>query len=75
VDDLHYDHILYGATMTNIEQEVQEILLAAVRLEALYRQEKKKPNLGLATTQELLEELMSRARVGGYDQYRTVDQQ
>jgi hypothetical protein len=61
--------------MTNVEQEVNEILLAAVRLEALYRQEKKQPNLGLATTQELLEELMARARVGGYDQYRTVDPQ
>lgn len=36
---------------------------------------KSSPNLGLATTQELLEELMARARVGGYDQYRTVDPQ
>lgn len=30
-------------------------------------------NLGLATTQELLEELMTRARTGGYDQYKTLN--
>ena len=32
-----------------------------------------KPNLGLATTGELLTELLVRAEIGGYDQYRTVD--
>lgn len=31
------------------------------------------PNLGLATTSELLTELLARAEIGGYDQYRTVD--
>lgn len=32
-----------------------------------------KPNLGLATTGTLLEELSARARLGGYDTHRTVD--
>lgn len=34
---------------------------------------KESANLGLATTQELLEELMARARTGGYDQYKTLN--
>jgi len=31
------------------------------------------PNLGMATTAELLAELQARAEVGGYAEYRTVD--
>ena len=31
------------------------------------------PNLGCATTEELLNELLVRAQIGGYAQYRTVD--
>lgn len=31
------------------------------------------PLLGLATTRQLLDELVARAEVGGYAEYRTVD--
>lgn len=31
------------------------------------------PTLGLATTAQLLDELKARAEVGGYAEYRTVD--
>lgn len=31
------------------------------------------PNLGCATTEELLNELLARAQVGGYADYRTID--
>ena len=41
----------------------------AVEIERL----KANANLGSATTQELLEELMARARTGGYDQYMTLE--
>lgn len=34
---------------------------------------KENPWLGLASTKQLLEELQSRAEVGGYADYRTID--
>lgn len=66
--EIHYNE----RNNINIEQEVKDILEATDKLIAT---SKPHSNLGLATTQELLEELMARARTGGYNLYRTVDPQ
>lgn len=37
------------------------------------KQLESQPNLGLATTAQLIDELAARARTGGYADYRTVE--
>ena len=55
----------WGAELTEPERAVVENRLPNYTGE--------QPNLGLATTRQLLEELQARAEVHGYADYRTVD--
>lgn len=51
--------------------DVELTLAAATLIEEIWNQSW----LGNATTEELLEELLSRAKVGGYADYKTTDEE
>lgn len=51
--------------------DVELTLAAATLIEEIWN----KSWLGNATTEELLEELLSRAKVGGYANYKTTDEE
>ena len=51
--------------------DVELTLAAATLIEEIWNQSW----LGNATTEELLEELLSRAKVGGYANYKTTDEE
>lgn len=61
-------HNLAGA---GVFQEDKALWVVDGLLQVIH--DKAEPNLGLATTAQLLNELRARAEIGGYANYRTVD--
>lgn len=68
---LGYASMCWEETPKGIFQSDDAKQCGDVLLEFLRAQEK--PNLGLATTGELIGELAARAQLNGYSNYRTVD--